>query len=117
MSDKVLQDLRRLQLCHSDRGIAWRFYKMSHTVWNFNSFRRFNADPGEGAEALREITELADHYGVTLELFAQHTEDGRDKLVSYYEQFGFVVTDRSVGRFPVMSRQPSKVGAASKRVG
>jgi len=47
---------------------------------------------GAGSKAMQFITDLADHYGVTLTLYAQPSEDDTmdlDALTSFYLRFGF----------------------------
>ena len=52
------------------------------------TFYRFGDEKGNGALALQEVCDLADDYGAPLYLFTDYR-----KLVSYYERFGFVITD------------------------
>jgi hypothetical protein len=47
---------------------------------------------GAGSKAMQFLTDLADHYGVTLTLYAQPSEDDTmdlDALTSFYLRFGF----------------------------
>ena len=93
---------------HSLYGVTWDLsIRDTHPAY-FSCFYRYKeTEKGNGAKALREVLDLADQFGLAIELFAQEQKDTPGKLVSYYEQFEFVKTGQYWGdhnRYPIMIR-------------
>lgn len=80
----------------SKLGVDWHMsHYFSENNWYFSCFcrrdyyseARNGPTKGNGAKALREVCELADKLGVTLQLDTVY-----EKLYGYYESFGFANT-------------------------
>lgn len=86
MDDAIFDDFQKLADDHKDRlGVLYVVTNTGSTdEWTFHSFYNYSGIKGRGAEALREVCELADHHGIELSLWCV-----RPKLFPYYEAFGF----------------------------
>jgi hypothetical protein len=106
-----------MEMCarhYEELGVCWHMERQRTASWYFSSFSNRFGEKGNGAKALRELCEYADAVGISIELFAQHRSGQREKLVQYYESFGFFDNGDRLGQCTCMTREP--ISASERRV-